>query len=349
MKPIAFFIGSRSSFNVRQLLSNLGWMLREQDKIDLITTNPGSYSDNITDRFRIYGDSYPETALGSWKALSAYVREHEPAVVTQLTDPPVHGTLVGLVCHRYGIPFVYRYSGDRFHEWRVAQGIKRAKAFAVGNVLNRLPLYFGDSFLTFGPRGTAQLTTRGVDASQNTVLPPSVDITRFRDVDIPSPIDSPDDRHIVLFVGRVSHIKGARTMEHAIPRILKRRSDMQFVFVGPTTRRIDIPDTCRDHVTMVGAVEPEAMPQYYQQADLLVHPSLTDGIPRVVLEALASRTPVVTRDVGDVATVSENTFTCDQAFVDLVSRFETLELDEIQPFTREALQPRYVDFFGSFR
>jgi glycosyltransferase involved in cell wall biosynthesis len=269
-------------------------------------------------------------------------------MLTQLTDPPVHGTLVGSICQRYGIPSVYRYGGDRFYEWRVAQGRNRAKAFAIGNVLNRLALELADECITFGPNGTARLTDRGIDPSKIQVLPPSVEVERFRQTVKQPPLDVPDDRHILLSVGRITYLKGAATMERVIPQILDKRRDLQFVFVGPEQRHIDVSEY-RDNVTMVGAVDPKRMPQYYQQADLLVHPSLTDGIPRAVLEALASRTPVLSRNVGDVATVTDNTFTRDQVLIDLVSDFEMLELDAIKPFSRESLRPHYVDFIESHR
>jgi glycosyltransferase involved in cell wall biosynthesis len=43
----------------------------------------------------------------------------------------------------------------------------------------------------------------------------------------------------------------------------------------------------------------------YRQADLLVHVSLTEGVPQVVLEALAMGLPVVASDVGSVADLLE--------------------------------------------
>jgi glycosyltransferase involved in cell wall biosynthesis len=54
------------------------------------------------------------------------------------------------------------------------------------------------------------------------------------------------------------------------------------------------------------------MPAYYSLMDVFVHPSLRDGMPNAVLEAMACGVPVVATAVGgvlDVITDSENGLT----------------------------------------
>ena len=58
-----------------------------------------------------------------------------------------------------------------------------------------------------------------------------------------------------------------------------------------------------DRLELVGFVPfgPELL-DLYRSAHAFVHVSLTEGVPQVLVEALASGTPVVATDVGDVGT-----------------------------------------------
>ncbi|MEC7351649.1 MAG: glycosyltransferase, partial [Planctomycetota bacterium] len=52
-----------------------------------------------------------------------------------------------------------------------------------------------------------------------------------------------------------------------------------------------------DRVVFTGALPPDQMPAVMHSIDLLVHPSLREGLPRTVPQALLSGTPVVAYDV----------------------------------------------------
>jgi glycosyltransferase involved in cell wall biosynthesis len=321
-------------------------MLSDGPNLHLVTTDPDSFATETLSHFDVFGADAPSSRRGEFRALSAYLETIKPGAVVQLTYPPVHGSIVGLATRRFAIPFVYRYNGDRFREYSVARGRDKLVAFGVGNVLGRLPLRLSDHYIALGPSGKSRLMEYGVDESAITILPPSIHVEAFTALDSEPPYASiPDDRKIVLFVGRLSYLKGVKTLERTIPEALKQRPDLHFAFVGESEHKLTLPARCTDNVTVLGRVSPENVPAYYRHADVLVHPSLTEGVPRAVLESLAAGTPVLARDVGDVASVTDNTFRTDEEFLDRLLSLEDLPLDNVKPFARETLRPRYAQFF----
>lgn len=59
-------------------------------------------------------------------------------------------------------------------------------------------------------------------------------------------------------------------------------------------------------ITVTGPVPHEDMPAYYALMDVLVHPSLRDGMPNAVLEAMACGLPVIATPVGGILDALED-------------------------------------------
>jgi glycosyltransferase involved in cell wall biosynthesis len=53
-----------------------------------------------------------------------------------------------------------------------------------------------------------------------------------------------------------------------------------------------------DHVSLRGRMTPDQLSRHLAQTDVLLHASVAEGIPNVVLEAMACAVPVVATDVG---------------------------------------------------
>jgi glycosyltransferase involved in cell wall biosynthesis len=341
---VALYLGDFSSFNVVQTTRNIGRMLHSEFDLDLISTNPSAFPNDVSEYYTVHGGDCARNRLGEVAALRGYLRTHRPDIITHVGDVPVYGNTISMMADE-DMTFVCRYSGNTFHEYKAEVGTRRAKIFALKNVWGRLSLYTADKFVTLGPRVKQRLVSRGIPSTDVRILPPPVDPSRFEGVEEPE-LSIPNDRSVVLFVGRVSRLKGAVTLEETIPRILARRPDLQFVLVGDIQYDIQIPARYRDHVTAVGRVPPEEVPPYFALADLYVHPSLTEGISRSVIEALLSGTPVVARDVGDLSYATSNLFLSDEDLVDAVCHFEALPIESGEKFTIRSLKDRYLRFYS---
>ncbi len=133
-----------------------------------------------------------------------------------------------------------------------------------------------------------------------------VDTTIFRP-EGPNSIES--DRTKVLFVGRLEERKGVQHLAQAIPIVLNRINDVEFIFVGADTNTAPqlrsmksyIQSLLKGHedcIRFIPHVELSDMPNYYRSADICVIPSLYDNAPYTCIEALASGKPVIVSSAG---------------------------------------------------
>ena len=341
---IGVFVGSASSFNVIRVAKNVGRALNGEFTTHLIATDETLVSETNEAYDKVCNPRLTSFLSKDLSSLRSYLRSHKPDALFQITSPPIHGSIVGSLSQIYGIPFVYRYSGDRFYEYKLSRGFDKALHFGLNNVIGRYPLHLAESYVTLGPTGEERLRARGVDNGNISIIPPAVDQEKFS----PSgpTVEFDTDRNVGLFVGRLSRLKGRETLERTLPRILDRRDDLHFVFVGRREESFTIPERYDDYITLVGPVSPEDVPRYFRAATFLIHPSLTEGMPRTVLEALASETPTIARDVGEIAYATENTFQTDQQFIEMVCNFESLEVDSVDRFLFENIEGKYRRLFS---
>lgn len=110
----------------------------------------------------------------------------------------------------------------------------------------------------------------------------------------------------VLCVGRLSPEKGQTLLLKAIADLRASGIDtIQLTLVGDGPLRAALERECSelrlaDVVTFAGAVDQDAMPEYYRRADVFCQPSFMEGIPVVLMEAMASGLAVVSSGVAGI-------------------------------------------------
>jgi len=115
----------------------------------------------------------------------------------------------------------------------------------------------------------------------------------------------PSREFIVGYVGRFSEEKGILHLLHAVPDIVKIKPEIIFLFIGNGELRYSIEqfifeNHLSDKVVLLGWISHELLPDYLNQMKLLVIPSDTEGLPNVMLEAMACGTPVLAAPVGAI-------------------------------------------------
>jgi glycosyltransferase involved in cell wall biosynthesis len=133
----------------------------------------------------------------------------------------------------------------------------------------------------------------GFDARRIVVTPYGVDTVRF------TPRSESSRRGGIfraLFVGQIGQRKGMSYLFEGYQRF--RRPDSELHVVGTYVPGREVYDRYAQLYRHTPNVPQEQLPALYQSADVFVFPSLIEGMPLVVLEAMASGLPVITTTHG---------------------------------------------------
>jgi glycosyltransferase involved in cell wall biosynthesis len=149
----------------------------------------------------------------------------------------------------------------------------------------------------------------GVARSRIDLVPNGVDRESFRPRDrgaARAALGLDQSRPLVLYVGHVTEQKGTFDLVRAFAAGAERLRRAQLVVVGDgagLTECRALADELGVTASFVGAQPHERIPTWLDACDLLALPSWNEGMPNVVLEALASGRRVVATRVGGIPDV----------------------------------------------
>lgn len=131
----------------------------------------------------------------------------------------------------------------------------------------------------------------------------------FENFNISKKID--DRKRIIGFIGRLSEEKGILNFIETIPDLIKKNPDLEFLIIGDGHLYSQIKDFLKrnnllNSVKLIGWVPHGELSAYLNEIKLLVVPSYTEGLPNIILEAMASGTPVLSTKVGAIPSVILN-------------------------------------------
>jgi glycosyltransferase involved in cell wall biosynthesis len=113
---------------------------------------------------------------------------------------------------------------------------------------------------------------------------------------------------LIGYVGRLSEEKGVQNFIRALPELLNDRKDLS-VFIGgdgPLKEAIEINlnnEGLTTRVDLPGWISQEDLPKYLNNLRLLVLPSYTEGLPNIMLQAMACGTLVLATPVGAITDI----------------------------------------------
>jgi len=147
-----------------------------------------------------------------------------------------------------------------------------------------------------------KMATMGINKDKIKVIYNGVNLKKF----VPKPANT--DSPYIVFIGNLKHDKGVVELLNAFSQISKNYPELTLKYVGSGAmlnklQGITYQHQLQNKVIFEGTKPHEQLPEIIAKATLLALPSYNEGVPNVVLEAMACATPVVATTVGGIPEV----------------------------------------------
>lgn len=247
----------------------------------------------------------PLNDLSAVISLVGIIRRFKPDIVhTHTSKAGIIGRFAAKIAHVHRI--VHTPHGHIFY------GYFGAFTTAVFVVIERLAALITDRITVLTEGGATDHLDRGIGKrTQFLVIPSSVDIGRFSSGDrqkIRNEL-SWGERPVVGWAGRLVPIKDCATFIRAAAQIHAAFPDAGFIIAGDGEERKALEQIrdetgLYDHLVFLG--ERADIPDIMAAMDVFVLSSVNEGFGRVIVEAMAAGTAVVSTDVGGTSDVVED-------------------------------------------
>ncbi len=210
------------------------------------------------------------------------------------------------------------------------------------------------------------------------VVPTGIDTIEFSQLpkkDIRKEYSIPHNATLLMYAGRLAKEKNLEFLSKVVSRYMHENSNVWFLIVGDGPERKALESFFEDEgltsrTIFTGYIPHKEIKDYYKAADLFVFASLTETQGLVVLEALASGTPVVAiayKGIANVLVNGEGAITCginEEEFyhaikvaldrreelskkgIEYVEKYWSMNtmVDKLEKIYQTALQRGFIDF-----
>lgn len=204
------------------------------------------------------------------------------------------------ICKKWDIPLVVDIHGDYlFTNWLNHSTLSRK----VTKTLN-----FSSKIICISKNIYSLAREYGFDEKKLEYIPMGIDVNKFkpRNKEKIREKFEVQKRKVILFAGQLIKRKGINYLLRAISQVdIFHRKDCEVVIVGDGPEKKRLLNISRDLgidnvVRFTGKVSEDDLLKWYSLADLFVLPSLSEGKPTVINEAMASECAVIATNVSGI-------------------------------------------------
>jgi glycosyltransferase involved in cell wall biosynthesis len=283
---------------------------------------------------------------------SQFVRNLNFDLLINVSSPATLGFVITLFSKKSKVPCIIRMTGDSFGEAKIHdQWFKILKSWILHGKLANSAYKRADFILAIGENLKADLLKHKHDPEKIVVLPQPFDFRLCTNLSVKEKIQKKleigldSNRKTILFVGRLSWLKGVDRILEIVKKIDAESNNFQFCIVGAGKYENYFKMFPSELIHMPGVIPHSNVFRYLQAADLFIFPSRTEGLPNVILEALSCRVPVIATPVGDIPNWVSNLATDPNDYVKYILE-EDYVLDELPDILDyERLKEAYINLF----
>lgn len=179
--------------------------------------------------------------------------------------------------------------------------------FFYDHSLGNLLLKSSDKIIALTENNKLLLLKMGIPKDKIVVIQNGVDVNKFKRLQLLK--DAKENYGfygpVLLYVGRIAWHKRLEKVIEALPLITREFCDLKFLIVGPDYAKHSGDLLClakklgvNDSVVITGSVSEKQVRLYYSMADIFMLPSIYEGLSLSMLEAMASRVPIIALSSG---------------------------------------------------
>jgi glycosyltransferase involved in cell wall biosynthesis len=253
---------------------------------------------NLAERI---GVPYPIPSLQAYKTFTKFIKKCE--LVHAHGHVYMSSYLAGKVAKKYKKPFILTQH-NTFIDYQSGLNIlEHLNDLTIGKAV----LKDADRIIVVSNKTREYVHKLGADWSKTSVIYNGVDIDYFHPVNKEKSrkkLGLPKNRKLIFSVRRLVYKNGLDTLIESIPYVARNHPNTLFVVAGKGPSKKLIEDRIKelgieDNIKLTGFVPDELLPVYYDAADYFVLPSASgEGLPLVLLEAMACGLPVIATTVG---------------------------------------------------
>lgn len=158
----------------------------------------------------------------------------------------------------------------------------------------------------------------------------------------------PKNKKILLSIGRLVKEKGIFELAEALP-YLSEEYVVVYVGDGPEKEKLQRQEMYNDRLFLVGQIPNDKVREYLLASDIFILPSYSEGLPTVVIEAMALKIPIICTNVGGVPDLFgeyANLLIQPRSVQDIVARVKELIADPVfyEAVTEELYQRVHANY-----